>query len=379
MPAGSAAPSGNPMRPIHRLLAGLGIAAAVLILYDRDANTETFTLDTSYRSPLETWNGVAFNAGMVKNIKDLIAQHAAAPPVSAGCAPSTILWLGNSQLHLINQYKPGDHLAPYWLRRELTCPDTTVPLGLSLANANLQELYVVASAAMARLRPRAILLELCFDDMREDGLRAGFSGFLDPAARQRLTSNAAGREIITRAEAGWSKADTAEENGGLQGFAQKSVEDRLDEGLSNAWPLWEDRSNLRVQVMTHLYFLRNDLLGIKSTTVRKMIAPRYARNIAALEQLLSDAKRDGIAVVAYVAPIRQGVPLPYDPQEYRQWKIAVAEMAWRNGADFVNLEALVPAPVWGTYSTDDIDFMHFRGEGHQLVARALLPHVKGVK
>jgi hypothetical protein len=365
------------MRPIHRLLAGLGIAVAGLVFYDRQANTETFTLDTSYQSPLETWKGVAFNAGMVSTIKALITHHVPAP-ASAGCEPSVILWLGNSQLHLINQYRRGDHLAPYWLRSDLSCPDQTVPMGVSLANANLQELYVL-SAAASRLRPRAILLELCFDDLREDGLRAEFSGFIDSAARKRLTGNAVGREIVAQADAGWSKSDTSEENGGLWGFAQKSVEDRLDGALSVAWPLWNDRSNLRIQVMTQLYFLRNRVLAIKSTTVRKMIAPRYARNMQALEQLLLDARQDGVAVVAYVAPIRQGVPLPYDAQEYWRWKIAVSDMARRHGAVFQNLEALVPAAVWGTYSTDDIDFMHFRGEGHKILAHALLPHVEGVK
>lgn len=364
------------MRPIHRLLAGLGIAAAVLILYNRHAKIETFTIDTSYQSPVEKRNGVAFTAASVDGIKKLIAQSAVQTPPLAVCERPWIFWLGNSQLHLINQFQPGAHLAPYWLRQELDC---AVPLGMSLANANLQEQYVLAGYAASHLPARMILLELCFDDMREDGLRVEFSGFLDASARARLISNPAGREIVTRAEAVWGNADAADENDGLKGFAQKPVEDWLDKALSGFWPLWKDRSNLRIQVLTNLYFLRNALLGIKSTTVRKMIAPRYARNMKALEQLLRDARQRGIAVVAYVAPIRQGVALPYDAQEYRQWKIAVSDMARQHGANLVNLEALVPPALWGTYSTDDIDFMHFRGEGHKLLARALLPHVERVK
>lgn len=367
------------MRPIHRLLIGLVIAAAVLVLYDQRADTETFTLDTSYRSPIEKWKGVPFTAGVISGIKALISRPADRPQPASGCDPSVIIWLGNSQLHLINQFEAGDHLAPYRLRQRMACADTTVPLGLSLANANLQELYVLASSAAARLPARMILLELCFDDMREDGLRADFSGFLNAADRARLVSNSVGRGIVTRAEAVWDKGEAADEYGGLRGFAQKALEDRLDAALSEVWPLWEGRAHLRAQSLIDLYFLRNAVLGIKATTVRKMIAPRYARNMAALEQLLHDARREGIAVVAYVAPIRQGIPLPYDPVEYGRWKTAVAAMAQRYGADFVNLEALVPAALWGTSYTDDIDFMHFRGDGHALLARALQPHVERVK
>jgi hypothetical protein len=34
--------------------------------------------------------------------------------------------------------------------------------------------------------------------------------------------------------------------------------------------------------------------------------------------------------------------------------------------------------LWGTYHGDDIDFMHFQGEGHKLLATALLPHVQAM-
>lgn len=364
------------MRPVHRLLAGLAITAAVLFFYDRDISTRGFDFSTTSQEAIEKWHGVEFNASTVGAIKTLISRQAAEISSRSGCERPAIFWLGNSQLHFVNQFQRGDHAAPYWLRQKLDC---AVPLGMSLANAGLQEQYVLAGYAASHLPARMILLELCFDDMREDGLRAEFSGFIDSTARKRLTSNPVGHEIVTRGEAAWNKADAIEGNGGLQGFAQKVVEDRLNDVVGNVWPFWRERADLRTQALVDLYFLRNALLGIKATTVRKMIAPRYARNMAALRQLLSDAQRDGIAVVAYVAPIRQDVSLPYDPDEYRQWKGAVAALVQQHGADFVNLETLVPPVLWGTSYTDDIDFMHFRGEGHKLLAHALLPYVEGAK
>ena len=171
------------MRPIHRLLAGLVIAAVALPFYNRHAEVENFALETSSHAPLGIWNGVNFTAYLVKDVKATILRHQAGHSSSSRCEPFSILWLGNSQLHLVNQFRQGDEVAPYWMRAGLSCPDVTVPFGFSLANANLQEHYVLATYAVARLPVRLILLELCFDDMREDGLRADFSGFLDPADR----------------------------------------------------------------------------------------------------------------------------------------------------------------------------------------------------
>ena len=110
-----------------------------------------------------------------------------------------------------------------------------------------------------------------------------------------------------------------------------------------------------------------------------MIAPRYNRNMRALAQLLHDAQKNNIRVVTYIAPIRQDLPIPYDRDEYETWKSAVSDMAKESGATLINLETLVPPPLWGNYHADDIDFMHFSGRGHQLLAKALLPYVKRVE
>jgi hypothetical protein len=42
----------------------------------------------------------------------------------------------------------------------------------------------------------------------------------------------------------------------------------------------------------------------------------------------------------------------------------------------LNLERLVPAHQWGSVRKGDIDFMHFQGSGHKLLADALHPEVQ---
>jgi len=363
------------MRPIYRLLFGLVVAAVALPFYNRHADIENFALETSSRAPLGEWNGADFTAYLVKDIKSVIARHHVEQPAPPPCKRSNILWLGNSQLHLVNQFRQGDQIAPYWMRGELSCPDVTVPFGFSLANANLQELYVLATYAASQIPVHMILLELCFDDMREDGLRADFSDFLDEAGLKRVTANPVGREIIGTAQSSWREQVSSDEKK-QSATAQDSLEDGLSDALSGIWPLWRERAQQRGQMVLDLYFLRNAVLGIKPTTVRKMIVPRYERNMGALRQLLADARRDGIKVIGYVAPLRQDVPMPYDPAQYRAWKSAVSVMAQEYGAQLLNLEAIVPPQYWGSNVGEDIDFMHFRGEGHKILAKALLPHVE---
>jgi hypothetical protein len=363
------------MRPIHRLLAGLVIAAVALPFYNRHADVENFALESSSRAPLGKWNGVNFTAYLVKDIKAVISRHQGKRSTPSHCEPLDILWLGNSQLHLVNQFRQGDQIAPYWMRGGLSCPEVSVPFGFSLANANLQEQYVLATYAVSRLPVRLILLELCFDDMREDGLRTDFSDFLDPADLKRLTGNPAGHEIMAAAQSAWHQRARADENK-QDVTTQALVEDWLNDALADVWPLWRERAQQRGQVMLDLYFMRNAALGIKPTTVRKMIAPRYARNMGALRQLLVDARRDGVKVIAYIAPLRQDVPMPYNPDQYQAWKNAISMMAETYGAELLNLETAVPPQFWGSNRGDDIDFMHFRGEGHRIMAKTLLPYVE---
>jgi lysophospholipase L1-like esterase len=53
-------------------------------------------------------------------------------------------------------------------------------------------------------------------------------------------------------------------------------------------------------------------------------------------------------------------------------------MAQSYEAQLLNLERIVPGEMWGSYTADDIDFMHFKGPGHRLVAEALLPYVRKI-
>lgn len=362
------------------LRVGLGILLGLvaLRLYNgRPFDPNQIVLGTAVYQTYEVWNGRPFTGRSVGEIKSLVADYEAHPVTSAGdCKPLTILWMGNSQLHGINQFQPGNHIAPWWLRKSVSCADSTVPLGMSLPNSNFQELYLIEEYVTARIPVNEMLLELCFDGLRQDGLRDEFAGFAEASDREELSLEPIGKDMLITADGLWNHRNAADQNPGLNGFVQQGLENRLDASLAKVWPLWADRDVLQDKFLVDLYLLRNRILGITPSTVRKLIPPRYNRNMRALEAMLKLAQQRKIPVLGYISPIRQDLPIPYDAAEYGHWKQVLSKLFAEYGARLVNLEPLIPPEDWGyADETGNIDFIHFRNRGHQLVAGALAKYI----
>ncbi len=365
--------------PWSRLLVAVLLAFFALNLYaTHKISTEHYALGASTVAHLDMWGTTIFTAPSVETIAAVVRERRAALASGSTTEREYILWLGNSQLHAINQYRPGDHTAPYWLKTALKAPSDLWPLGFSLPNANLQEHQVVSQYVASHLPVRALVLELVFDDLREDGLRAGLSQLV-----MAPSSLAAGPAETASAPAaptgpGTEPAIEAKDDPGasaLQGFAQQTLEAQLNHRLEKAWLLWSERPDLRARLMTNLYELRNLVFGIKATSIRKIIKPRYERNMRALETMLADYRQRGIPMVLYVAPIRNDVPLPYETEEYESWKNSIQQIAQKYSATLLNLEKSVPTQYWAGSPNGEIDFMHFQGPGHRLVAEALVPYL----
>lgn len=370
----------------HASLVGMVLATvlAFVALYAYNARriqAEDFALGKQNTSRSETWQGVPITAHNVDEIAQLVKRQASLPNASSGVAHrSLIAWFGNSQLHTLNQYKTGQHLAPYWMRQLANCVDCIEPLGVSLSNANPQEVQVLSSYVAGHLPLQAVIIEVEFMGFREDALRADLTFLVSDELVRSLAAYPVAKELVALKAAASAKAavKTKEPDGGLDGDLQKRVETRLSDGLANAWPLWRDRAYLRSNLLGDLFTLRNRVFHISSQTQRKIIRPRYVKNMAALNNTLDAFHKAGVPVILYFAPIRVDKPLPYDRTEYANWQAEVAELAKAHAATCLNLQALVPAQDWGSNFGDDIDFMHFQEPGHKLLAQALLPVVRQV-
>ncbi|HPU16433.1 MAG TPA: hypothetical protein PK808_10110, partial [Polymorphobacter sp.] len=94
------------------------------------------------------------------------------------------------------------------------------------------------------------------------------------------------------------------------------------------------------------------------------------------------AQRDHVRVIVYIPPLRQDVTPPYNPADYARFKADTKTLATRYGAVWVDIDAIVPGPLWGmkespvTGGALELDFMHFQEPGHIAVEAALQPHIE---
>lgn len=355
----------------------LSTVAALLLLYVYDGRriqADDFALGKENTSRTENWNGIPYTGRNLADISTIVRQYSNPDQKKQ----KIIAWFGNSQLHTINQYKHGEHLAPYWLRKLAPCQDCMVPLGLSLSNANPQEEFVLSQYVAKRLPLSAIVIEVEFMGFREDGLRSEFSEIASDELVDTLQKYSVGKELtVLAAGAGAVKKENdIQEKFGIDSVVQQDAENYLSAKLGEVWPLWENRVNLRNSFLGDLFIFRNWMFNISSQSERRIIKPRYLRNMRALEDMLSSCRDANIPVVMYFAPVRSDKPLPYDRTEYSHWKQEVELLAKTYSASCINLEKLVPPENWGSNFGSDIDFMHFQEPGHKMVAEALYPLIQ---
>jgi len=362
--------------PLMRLGLAMLVAFTLLWIYSRQkVDAENAALGEENHAAFEIWNGRRFTAPRPQEIVDLVGGVVASPPRVGALPATTILWLGNSQLHTINQYRSGEHLAPYWLAETAGCGGCLLPLGISLPNANLQEQLVLTQYVLSRIPVKLVVLKLVFDDLREDGLRLELEPMLDTAVRRALSESPAGREILENWNERHTQGDTGEKKpSGLEGFAQRHLEERLDT-LFSVFPIWAERGAMRSRLMLDLYLLRNWAFGISPSSVRRMIPARYDRNRRAFDAIVAATRRAGVPLIVYIAPIRSDMAIPYDIDAYRRFIGEIEAKAASDGFAFLDLQSLVPNDQWGSYVAENVDFMHFQGNGHKLLAGALLPYV----
>ena len=162
---------------------------------------------------------------------------------------------------------------------------------------------------------------------------------------------------------------------------QKKSEKILNQGLEKIWPIWMNRPNLRGDLFNELYQIRNYIFQINPSSTRNMIPGHYLKNFQALEDLLSISNFKGLKVLAYIVPIRDDYKIPYHLDEYKNFKKDIKDLSVKKEIKFINLEKTVPNSLWGEKNSTsvtnkkEIDFMHFKSEGHDLLAEAIYQQI----
>jgi hypothetical protein len=349
----------------------LGLALSGILLHitfaSQRTNLEAVALGGENQSVFASFDGFSIHCRDVEEASDCIAGS------RSRNRERTALWLGNSQLHAINQFQDGDETAIPWLFRRLSSHGIDL-VTLSQPNASLLEHYVLFEYLQGRLDVDFLVLPVVFDDLREAGIRDNISPALTDADTYRaLDQPSIGRQIL---------ADHQDAAGGDLAGVRETIQER-SEGALNDWlnrnlGLWALRPEARGRIFIELYRLRNSAFGISAQSKRRMIIGRYQTNLLALEAILDSASTSGTQVLVYVVPLRTDVEIPYVKEEYEQFKADMAGQVEAKGQTFANLENLVPSELWGAKdstnlgdATAELDFMHFQAGGHKLLAEAL--------
>lgn len=293
------------------------------------------------------------------------------------------LWLGNSQIHAINQFSPGQKNCVQFLYDTLYATGKTV-LAISYPNANLQEfLFTIIYFTNKCNKVKQIVLPVFFDDMREDKIRDDIGNI---TAVNFITQGIDSSYFANISSIAHLKNKLPDEPAigndmkALDATAQESSEKYLDKLAGKNSVIWRKRPNLRSALFNDLHKLRNNLLGIKANTKRKMIPGVYKENYDALLDIFKYCQAKKIELIVYIPPIRNDVEPPYDMKAYAAFKNSVDKDAHSYRAKFLNLENLVAAKYWGTKGSTsgtgvEIDFMHFQEPGHRLLADTIYKEI----
>lgn len=298
-----------------------------------------------------------------------------------------VLWLGNSQLHSINQISPNDQPSSALLHQKILA-DGRYLVTFSQANANLQEHLILASFMINKFDIDMLLLPVFFDDLREDGVRLSIMDFFNfenaPSAsseffRSLLENGPKSSHFDEISDDNAFKEPGIVDMEALDGTPQKIVEAYLTSELSKISRVWQMQGEIRGQFLISLYKLRNYIFGIDASSIRKSIPVRYKKNMQALSEILLLAENNDVEVLLYIPPLRNDFKRPYDENEYREFKKEVENLASIYEVEFSDLEGLVPNELWGMKdsttldidSGDELDFMHFQMGGHTLLADKL--------
>ena len=288
------------------------------------------------------------------------------------------LWLGNSQLHAINQAEPSDRTAAYLAHDALVSEGVDL-VANSLPNASLQEHYLVAESIRTRLPLRAVIVPAVFDDTREAGIREPVQPiFSDEAALAHVRETQTGRRLIAEFEASRTTVDGNADMAALDETVQERSETFLNGWMDEHSSVWAARAEARGQIFNNLYLVRNAAFRINAQTVRPIIASRYGDNLQALRDIASLHARANIRVIIYIAPLRTDVTPPYIAEEYARFQSDVEQLCGETGAEFHNFGDIVPGEYWGVKASTTIggapeyDFMHFQEGGHRRLADAVV-------
>ncbi len=258
-------------------------------------------------------------------------------------------------------------------------------LQLSRPNGNFHDAlaqYLTFRALVGT--PDAILVAVTYDDLREPGIQfKSFEG-LPPLSIDLIKNGGPGishivAEMTAQQNTGSSSSAAQNKHISKTKLPHEILEDFIVAKMERLFNSFK----LRGKVSAYFEWKTQDLVSrfTRNTSYKRSpdIPEHYKTwNLAALDSLFKVTRLHQTKLLFYKAPHPQGLPLFYhDRNDYDNFHNQLALRCKNEKVPYIDLEPIVPMQYWGLANGGLPDTFHFKGEGHELLATALLDFIKG--
>lgn len=308
--------------------------------------------------------------------------------------------VGNSQTYtmLLAPSEPASHdvervYLDQLLEREAFHGQSILGYRLAAPNLSYPEVLWYLQFLLTRscLKPDRMIVQLNYESFRKMGIRDGmlelladssFAARINDEAQSRSDYAATFRQALDRyadltARTHRGPAATAttitdvSRTGILRGFSVGSYFETEVRKLLEKSDVFRRRQGLKSELLTTLYLLRVNVLGITPTTKRSLGGAALAISVSALDRVGALCDQSHIKLEFFLAPQNPRASLyrtERDHLEYRRiTDRLIHSYAWRSA----DLERVIPASEWGIW-IDGPDPIHFGRAAHARMAQDMI-------
>ena len=282
-----------------------------------------------------------------------------------GSKQNTLLF-GNSQLGAINQFSTGEINYAQQLSEESN-QKIDLPLTIRsiwIPNATLSEFKeIFLSMKKCSTRIDNLIIPIFLDDMGEQKIRDSLKNYSTNICSDFSDLSQYKNAIKTN-------------------LHNMSNSDKLDKTILQNTIVLKDIQSINTHFRIFLYSLRNSIFGITASSKRKIVPTAYRQNLQSLKSIINSRQSLGMPTIIYIPPllhISSGNEIPYLKNDYSNFKNDMKNICDKKQCIYFDLDSIIPDEKWGYKAStslkgeqNEIDFMHFTYEGHQIMSKAFI-------
>lgn len=288
------------------------------------------------------------------------------------------IWLGNSQLHSINYYQPGNRLAVEYTNIYLAKQGVKQTVyQFSCPHLNfIEELLFLAETKNKQLVPKVLIIPITYRSFHFSTIRNELKNLTGYKTIESLVTDESLKNIYLYEK----ESDERGKLASKEKTWQDRSEETLNTWLTNYFPLYGFRENTKSFIsffpLQAIHFISDKTKDLNVKGKDETVA----LNKKALVTLLDYAKQNNIKVILYQ------VPHPQDPNFFFYNKDAYyaffndiknTSAAYPN-TTFLDLSQLVELDLWGISNDGYKDTYHFKDKGHHLLGDTIASTLKNI-